>query len=98
MKELVEYLATSLVDNPTDVNVEENRENPQRLKYALTVKQDDLGKVIGKKGRTVKAMRVLLSAFASMQGHEVSLQVIEPAASGEGESPSEPALEPPQDQ
>jgi len=98
VKELVEYLATSLVDNPSDVIVEENRENQQRLKYALSVKQDDLGKVIGKKGRTVKAMRVLLSAFASMQGREVSLQVIEPAASAEDGSQSLPASEQPQDQ
>lgn len=99
MKELVEYLATSLVDNPSDVRVEENRENPQRPKYALTVKPDDLGKIIGKKGRTVKAMRVLLSAFASMQGREVSLQVIEPepAPSAEDGAAGEPASEQPQE-
>jgi predicted RNA-binding protein YlqC (UPF0109 family) len=82
VKELVEFLATSLVDNPGDVRVEESQDH-KKLQYALSVKQDDLGKVIGKKGRTVKAMRVLLSAFASMQGQEVSLSVIEPERSGE---------------
>ena len=84
MKELVEFLATSLVDNPGDVRVEEVQDH-KKFQYALSVKQDDLGKVIGKKGRTVKAMRVLLSAFASMQGQEVSLQVIEPGRTEEGE-------------
>lgn len=77
MKELVEFLATSLVDDKGAVRVEEVQSD-NKLMYSLSVKQDDLGKVIGKKGRTVKAMRVLLSALASMQGRQVGLQVIEP--------------------
>lgn len=85
MKELVEYLATSLVDHPDAVRVEES-ENNQKLHYALSVKQEDLGKIIGKKGRTVKAMRVLISALASMQHRQVGLEVIEPPKSAESEA------------
>lgn len=77
MKQLLEFLATSLVDDKEAVCVEQTKADRKTL-YSLSVKQDDLGKVIGKKGRTVKAMRILLSAFASMQGRQVGLQVIEP--------------------
>jgi predicted RNA-binding protein YlqC (UPF0109 family) len=89
VKKLVEFLATSLVDDKDAVRVEEAVVD-RKLQYSLSVKQDDLGKVIGKKGRTVKAMRVLLSALASMQGRQVGLQVIEPegpAADAEGVEP-----------
>ena len=82
MKQLVEFLATSLVDDPAAVHVEETRSDRKAL-YSLSVKQEDLGKVIGKKGRTVKAMRVLISALASMQGRQVGLQVIEPEVAPE---------------
>lgn len=77
MKQLVEFLATSLVDDKDAVLVEETQADRKSF-YSLSVKQDDLGKVIGKKGRTVKAMRVLISALASMQGRQVGLQVLEP--------------------
>lgn len=79
MKQLVEFLATSLVDDKESVCVEETKSD-RKVLYSLSVKQDDLGKVIGKKGRTVKAMRILLSALASMQGRQVGLQVLEPEA------------------
>ena len=77
MKDLVEYLATSLVDNKDAVHVDES-ESERRIQLSLSVQQDDLGKVIGKKGRTVKAMRILLSALAATHGKQVSLQVLEP--------------------
>lgn len=77
MKQLIQFLATSLVDDKEAVSVEETKSD-RKVLYSLSVKQDDLGKVIGKKGRTVKAMRILLSALASMQGRQVGLQVLEP--------------------
>lgn len=77
MKQLIQFLATSLVDDKDAVCVEETKSD-RKVLYSLSVKQDDLGKVIGKKGRTVKAMRILLSALASMQGRQVGLQVLEP--------------------
>lgn len=90
MKQLVEFLTTSLVDDASAVRVDETR-NDKKFHYAVSVKQEDLGKVIGKKGRTVKAMRVLLSALASMQNRQVTLEVLEPELppSEQSEEPSE---------
>lgn len=92
MKQLVEFLASSLVDDPSAVRVDESR-NDRKLFYSLSVKQDDLGKVIGKKGRTVKAMRILLSALASMQNRQVGLEVLEPANTGIAEDSAPEALQ-----
>lgn len=77
MKQLVEFLAGSLVEYKEEVRVSQAQSEGKML-LSLCVHPDDLGKVIGKKGRTVKAIRVLISAFASLQGQSVSLQVIEP--------------------
>ena len=84
MKQLVEYLAKALVDNPAPVEVFEAG-TPEDAVYRLKVGRDDLGKVIGKKGRTAKALRTLLGAAGSKQGVRVSLEILEPAR-GEGES------------
>ena len=77
MKQLVTFLATSLVDDPSSVRVDETRTD-KKLHYGVSVNPADLGKIIGKKGRTVKAMRVLLSALASMRNLQVTLEVLEP--------------------
>ena len=74
------FAITSLVDDPSSVRVEETRTD-KKLHYSVAVNSQDLGKVIGKKGRTVKAMRVLLSALASMQNTQVTLEVLEPEVS-----------------
>jgi predicted RNA-binding protein YlqC (UPF0109 family) len=76
MKELVNYIATQLVDAPDQVEVtEEEAESAKVLK--LKVAKDDLGKVIGKQGRTAKAMRVLLSAVSQDDEKRVSLEIVE---------------------
>ena len=77
MKELVEYLAKALVDNPEPVKVEEVKENEEFV-YKLSVGQSDLGKIIGKKGRTAKALRTLLGAAAAKQKSYASLDILEP--------------------
>lgn len=77
MKELIHFLASSLVDDPTSVKVEE-RGTPEDLVLSLSVKREDLGKVIGKKGRTAKAMRTLLSAAGQRQKKRIALEIIEP--------------------
>ena len=64
MKPLVDYLARSLVDDPDPVEVEETLEGDEAT-YLLKVGKDDLGKVIGKKGRTAKALRTLIAAAAT---------------------------------
>lgn len=77
MKELIHFLAASLVDDPTSVKVEE-RGTPEDLVLSLSVRREDLGKVIGKKGRTAKAMRTLLAAAGQRQKKRIGLEIIEP--------------------
>jgi uncharacterized protein len=76
LRELVEYLARGLVDSPEKVEVEEVDE-PDALVFELKVADEDLGKVIGKQGRTAKAMRTILSAASSKTRRRVLLDIIE---------------------
>ncbi|HEU4638425.1 MAG TPA: KH domain-containing protein, partial [Candidatus Binatia bacterium] len=64
MKELVQYLARSLVSNPEAVEVTESAVEDAAV-YQLRVAKDDLGRIIGKQGRTAKSIRTLLNAAAS---------------------------------
>lgn len=77
MKDLVEYLARALVDDPTPVHVQEAGSSTE-LMYQLRVGKEDLGKVIGKKGRTAKALRTLLAAAGAKQNLRVTLEILEP--------------------
>ena len=63
MKELIHYIAAALVDNPDQIQINET-EQDDTIIIELTVAKEDLGKVIGKQGRTARAMRSLLSAAA----------------------------------
>ena len=76
MKELVEYIAKSLVDEPDSVEVTEQADDDTSI-IKLKVSKDDLGKVIGKKGRTAKAMRTLLAAVATRDEKRSTLEIIE---------------------
>jgi len=76
LKELVEYLAKSLVDSPDDVEVAEIA-GEQTVVLELRVAKEDLGKVIGKQGRTVKAMRAILSAASSKIRKRADLEILE---------------------
>jgi predicted RNA-binding protein YlqC (UPF0109 family) len=77
MKELIEYIATSLVDDPTQVRVyQENRVGKTFIK--LRVAKEDMGRVIGRQGRVANAMRVLLNVAASRSGKQAYLDVEEP--------------------
>jgi predicted RNA-binding protein YlqC (UPF0109 family) len=76
MKELVTYIAQSLVDQPEAVSVAEVEGN-QTTVLELTVAKDDLGKVIGKKGRTAQAIRTILSAVSSKMKKRTVLEIIE---------------------
>ena len=77
MKELVEYIARSLVDNPEDVDVREYGSG-RRVDLELTVAKDDMGRVIGKRGRVANAMRALLRVAAEREGKQASLDVTDP--------------------
>ena len=76
MKALVTHLAEALVDNPDQVTVSQN-ETGDMIGIELTVAQEDLGKVIGKQGRTARAMRSLLSASASRETKKARLDILE---------------------
>lgn len=77
MKELIEYISTSLVDDPTQVQVTQYRRGGQ-VTLELHVAKEDMGRVIGKGGRVAAAMRTLLRVAAAQEGKRVSLDIIEP--------------------
>ncbi len=76
LKELVEYIAKSLVDNPDEVIVTEV-EGEQTSVLELKVAKEDLGKVIGKQGRTARAMRVILTAASTKAKKRCVLEILE---------------------
>jgi predicted RNA-binding protein YlqC (UPF0109 family) len=77
MKEFIEFIAKHLVDSPEDVVVEEMITEDKKFTLSLKVKQDDVGKVIGKQGKTAQAMRTLLTAVAAKEGKRALLEIID---------------------
>lgn len=76
MKELVEYLARRLVNEPDAVDVKETQGDTASV-LELRVAKDDLGRIIGKQGRTAKAIRTMLNAAASRVNRKVVLEIVE---------------------
>jgi hypothetical protein len=76
MKELIKYIAQSLVDSPEQVEVSEVEGN-QTSVLELKVAKEDLGKVIGKQGRTARAMRTILSAASAKIKKRTVLEILE---------------------
>ena len=76
MKELVEIMAKALVDNPDQLDVSEIK-GSDTLVIELRSAREDIGKIIGKKGRNVQAMRTLLNAAAGKLGKRVVLEIID---------------------
>ena len=76
MKEMIEYIAKALVDNPDEVQVSEVT-GDQTSVLELKVAKEDLGKVIGKQGRSARAMRTILSAAATKLKKRTVLEIIE---------------------
>lgn len=74
MRELVLYLARSLVDQPDEVKVEET-EGPEAIILELSVAPDDMGKVIGKQGRIAKAIRSVVKAATEKGGKPVFVEI-----------------------
>ena len=75
MKELVEYIAKSIVNSPDDVLVTEEQDE-QGITLKLQVADDDKGRVIGKQGRIAEAMRSLIRVKAAKAGTRVSLEIV----------------------
>ncbi len=75
MKDFVEYVARHLVDRPESVVVEQEEKEDKTI-FKLKVDQNDVGKLIGKKGRTASSFRVLLRAVAAKEGKKAVLDII----------------------
>jgi predicted RNA-binding protein YlqC (UPF0109 family) len=75
MRELVEFIAKSIVDDPSQVHVSEI-EGENSVILELRVGPEDMGRVIGKGGRTVNAVRTLIRVLAAKQGKRVTLEVV----------------------
>jgi predicted RNA-binding protein YlqC (UPF0109 family) len=75
VKELVEYIAKSLVDDPSQVDVEVVEEDNKFTVVKLNVAPDDTGRVIGRQGRVADAIRTLLRAVATTEGKRVTLKI-----------------------
>lgn len=76
MKELVEYMVKSLVDDPERVNVSE-LEGEQSVIYEVRVAPEDMGKIIGKQGRIAKAMRTIVKAACVKSGKKAVVEILE---------------------
>ena len=77
MKEFVEFIAKHLVDSPESVSIEETSPNEKTIEFSLKVGADDVGKVIGKQGKTAQAMRTLLTAIAAKEGKRAILKILD---------------------
>ena len=76
MKELLTYIVQSLVDTPAEVSVTEHDHAGETV-FEVRVADGDMGKVIGRQGRVVKEIRVLMKAVAQRQGKKVSVEVLD---------------------
>jgi predicted RNA-binding protein YlqC (UPF0109 family) len=77
MKQFIEFIAKNLVDDPEAVVVEETIDSEKKINLTLKVKREDIGKVIGKKGKTAIAMRILLTAVAAKDGKRAMLEILD---------------------
>ncbi|MBE0559011.1 MAG: KH domain-containing protein [Proteobacteria bacterium] len=75
MKEFIEYIAKHLVDNPDGVSLE-MEEKEEKIIFKLKVAETDVGKIIGRSGRTASALRTLLRAVAAKEGKRAVLDII----------------------
>lgn len=76
MKELIETIVQPLVDHPDDVEVTETSDN-RNITYLLSVNKDDMGKVIGKQGRVIKAIRTVVYAAGTGHNKRIHLEINE---------------------
>jgi uncharacterized protein len=77
MEEFIEYIVKRLVDHPENVSIERRTSDDNKNVISLRVHTDDVGKVIGKKGKTAEAMRTLLTAIASREHQKAILEILD---------------------
>lgn len=76
MKELLTYILQNLVDNPDEVSVTERKANGETV-FQVRVASGDMGKVIGRQGRIVKQIRILMRAVAQRKGQKISVDILD---------------------
>ena len=76
MNDFVMFIASHLVDHPENISLE-HEEREDKIVFRLRVAEQDVGKVIGKKGRTAQSLRILLAAVAARQGKRAILEITE---------------------
>jgi predicted RNA-binding protein YlqC (UPF0109 family) len=77
VEDLLEFVVRALVDRPDEVSVEGFDEEDGTIVLELRTSSDDVGKVIGRGGRTVKALRTVVKAYGSRHGHRVIIDLID---------------------
>lgn len=77
MKDLIEFIAKSLVENPDEIVLTQEEAEDGTILVKLAAAQSDMGRIIGKQGRTAKAMRTLLNAKATRENRRANLQIME---------------------
>ena len=76
MKDLLTYIVQSLVDKPEEVSINEREQSGETV-YEVRVADGDMGKVIGRQGRIVKEIRILMKAVAQRKGKKVSVEIMD---------------------
>ena len=76
MKELLTYIVQNLVDKPDEVSVTERKSSSGEIVYEVRVGEGDMGKVIGRQGKIVKQIRILMRAVAQKKGKRVSVDIL----------------------
>jgi predicted RNA-binding protein YlqC (UPF0109 family) len=77
VKELLEFMVKELVDSPDEVDITEEQEGDKTIIFMLRVAEADLGKVIGKKGRTANALRVVMRAASAKRGFSSIVKIVD---------------------
>ncbi len=77
MRELIEYIASSLVDDPSQIDIRQFKRGSQ-ITFKLRVSRDDMGRIIGKGGKVANSIRTLLRVSAAQEGKSATLDIVEP--------------------
>lgn len=76
-EEVLEFIVTNLVDNPEDIQIDARDDEDGTVQLELRVNPEDMGKVIGKRGRTAKAIRTMVKAAGTREGVNASVEIVE---------------------
>ncbi|MBR2241273.1 MAG: KH domain-containing protein [Clostridia bacterium] len=77
MKDVLELIITSLVDNKEEVSIEEIANNEKSVDFKVKVASSDMGKIIGKQGRVAKSIRTVMKSVAGKEGKKVNVEFVE---------------------